>query len=81
MKNQLEQLGQEGGGLDDSWGDKDWLWNTGGHVNPQMEFNWLEEKKKEIWHISAANTHQHGRFIFRKSETVRKINLKEVLEV
>lgn len=38
-------------------------------------------RKQGIWHISAANAPQHGRCIFRKSEMVRKINLKEVLEV
>lgn len=38
-------------------------------------------RKKEIWHISAANTHQYGRCVFRKHKMVRKINLKDVLGV
>lgn len=58
MKNQLEQLREEGRMCgsrkagekfwrgDDGLGDKGGLWNTGGHINPQREFKWLEEKKE-----------------------------------
>lgn len=39
----------------DSWVDKDWLWNTGGHVSPQTEFNWLE-KKGDLAHFCSKYT-------------------------